>query len=404
MKFWRTFNRSILAAVTALFLFVPGSADAQSFTQALMNTYSCSSSNYGTSGTYFNSHDATGGYGARSAYNSVCSANNTGNTSSSVVTAIHSLRIATAQTVGMIGSRISAAKVALNTPVGITAASLADDLSSGELGLAAGNSSNGLGFWVQGKFASAENDQTVVAADIDVITTMVGIDKRLSGDRVLIGVAASHETSSMDTAFNNGSLDGTGYVISPYLSLQLSDSVNFDATGGYSTIQYDHYRLDPVTNEKFTSSGDGERLFGSAFLSVSNNSDKLMLSAEAGASYSQEDRDAFTETGTTGQTVSVSAKDTTIGQGMIGAKAALKLGRLTPFVSARGEFDFSKSNEVTVATDQQTADGGDFGLRFTAGADVALTQGLSLYVEGSTVQLRDDYSEYSGALRIRAEF
>jgi opacity protein-like surface antigen len=89
---------------------------------------------------------------------------------------------------------------------------------------------------------------------------------------------------------------------------------------------------------------------------------------------------------------------------MIGAKAALKLGRLTPFVSARGEFDFSKSNEVTVATDQQTADGGDFGLRFTAGADVALTQGLSLYVEGSTVQLRDDYSEYSGALRIRAEF
>jgi len=401
MKFLRFTQTGAVALFAALMLFASSQVWAQTFTLTSLNGYSCSNAVYGTNGSYFSGNST---YPSRGSYTGACTTNNTSNSSGSVVTAVQTLRAATAQTVGLISSRISAVNTAANSPSGITAMSMDEERRNGELGLAAGAGENGIGVWLQGKYTYVDYNETAVAYDGNLMTGMIGIDKQLLNNQLLVGVAIGYEVTDLDTTFNRGTIEADGYLVAPYVSFKFTKELSLDATVGYGSISYDQTRLDPVTSEKFSSSTDADRLFGSAVLSYNRPIEKWRLGGEAGALYTHESRDAFTERGTTGTTVQVGEQSTHLGQALLGAKVGYSFGSFEPYVLARGEFDFAKTNDPRVAANQIQPQDSDFGLRLGLGANIQLSPAVSAFIEGTTVQFRDEYDEYTGIIRLRAEF
>ncbi len=396
-----SFKTGAMAGVFACALVVGSEQDAsaQTFTTALMNSYSCSDATYGTNGTYFSGNAL---YPSRSGYTPNCTTNHTSNSPGSVVTATQTLRAATAQTVGLIAKRIGATRNAsLNRPVQAT---LSPDASNGNIGLAGGDKDRGWGVWVQGAYVGVEDDNTSSEFDGSIVTILAGVDKKLMNDRLIIGISGGYEGGDFDTEFNKGNLDSDGFLVAPYVSYAFNDIFSIDATGGYGSISYDMDRRDPATNEKFTGETDATRWFVSATANAQKWYKKVRLGGKVGLSYTTEDRDSFTETGTTGTTVAVASDDTELGQGMIGVNLGYDFGKVIPYVDVTGEFDFSKSDYPTVATNQTQPEDSDFGARVALGADFRLSDRFSGQIEGNYVFLRDDYTEYGGLLKLRVDF
>lgn len=399
----------ILGAFVAVAATVALQTDANALITQSGTAYSCSDATYGTSGTYFAALTGT-----RSTYTASCVADNTANAAGSVVTATTTLRAATAQTVGIISSRIAALRKSASkngSKVTLTSMSLSQDLANGDIGLSGGNATKGLGFWVQGRYTHIDSNASAAKYDGNLISAMIGIDKRFAGDKALVGLSVGYERLDLDTDFNRGNLESDGIVIAPYVAYQINKTFSFEATGGYAFLDYDMDRLDSSTNaEKFTAKTQARRAFGAATLNAQMQKSKATFGAKLGATYSHEKKDAFTEVGqgTTivpaGQNVFNAKSTTKLGQAIFGVSAAYDAGKAQPFISVTGEYDFNKTKAATVASTQTAIADDDFGLRVGAGVNVDVTDNISASLSGDGVFLRDDYKEYSGTVRIRAEF
>lgn len=381
-------------------------AHAQSFTQTLLDGYSCADAEYGTNGAYFNGN-AT--YSSRVDYTASCASGNTANASGAVITASQTLRAATAQTVGLISNRVSAVRESLRNSddaITVTAFDVNSDqtgLSDSELGIASGDAGKGVGVWVQAKYTSVDYDAAAAAFDGFILTGMVGVDKLLASDRVLIGLSAGYELSDFDTTFNTGSVESDGFIVSPYVSFRPNDIFSIDATAGYASLSIDTDRQDSASGTVFSGSTDADRYFGSMVANAEHQHKKFLFGVNAGAMYTIESRDAYTETGGA-DTQAVRATSTRLGQALLGANVGYDGGKVRPFASVRGEFDFSKSEGIQVASTQTEPEESDFGLRVGLGVNFDIVPGLSGTIAGDTVLLRDDYTEYSGLGRLRFEF
>jgi hypothetical protein len=387
-------------------------AFAQALTLTTLNAYSCSDATYGTSGSYFSGVTSGGAtYTSRSNYTTSCETGNTSNASGAVVTATQTLRAATAQTVGLISSRISAVRSASLNSKGLTmtALSLSNDLSNGQVGLAGGNASKGIGMWLQGQYTSVDYDPTAVAFDGNIITGMFGIDKKLTGGKIILGIAGGYEGMDIDTTFNSGTVKSDGFIVTPYLSMLLGKNFSIDATAGYASLDYDTTRTDPSNGEIFSGTTDADRYFGSAILRFDKRRKKskgtLRYGVLAGASYTNESKDAYTETGSGGtNTAAVGSQRTHLGQGLLGVNAGFDFGKIEPFINLTGEFDFAKTNDVTVGASQVQATDADIGLRVGGGLNFRFSPKVTGLISGDAVVLREDYLSYSGTARIRVDF
>jgi hypothetical protein len=390
-------------------------ANAQSFTVALFNTYSCSDAVYGSNGTYFlGAGVAVGqnGYDSRDQYSTACETSNTTNAAGSVVTATQTLRAATAQTVSLISSRISAVQSASlinDNGLSLTKLNLANDLSSGEVGLAGGNTSNGVGLWMQGQFTNTEVDSVASAFDGDIVTVMGGVDKKVRGGKVLFGLAAGFESMDIDTTFNTGTVKSDGFIISPYISLRLGKGFSLDGAVGYASLDYDTTRTDPTNLEIFSGSTNADRYFGSAIMKFDRARRKAkgtwVYGLKAGASLTAEHKDAFTETGANlVNTALVNAQRTHLAQGLFGVSTGFDFGKVEPYVNLTGEFDFAKTDNITVGASQTTPADSDIGLNIGGGINFRFSPKFTGTLSGETILLRDEYEQYSGTARVRYEF
>ena len=373
-------------------------ANAQNFTVATMNAYSCSDAVYGSSGTYFVAANLYGT--ARSVYTSACEGNNTSNAPGSVVTAAVTLRAATAQTAGLISNRISFVRnqASARVPYSVSL----DENGNAHLGFAGGMKDKGIGIWVQGSITHLDNDSTATKYDGNVITALVGIDKAFK-DKFLVGLSRGYEDTDLDTSFNRGNLDGKAYIIAPYASLALKKGFSVDVSLGYARVDYDQDRLESQTDEKFTANGvDANRYFGTLNVNASRKIKKANVGATLGVLYSHEKRDSFTETGTTGVSVAVSSQSTKVGQARFGVNAGVNLGKINPYAKITGVYDFTKT-KVDVGASQASPAQDDFGADFTVGVNLR-AKNFTGTVEGYTSQFRDDWTEYGGTVRLRVDF
>lgn len=365
--------------------------------------YSCSHSTYGEGGSYMTSALGNASYGStRSTYTAGCKAGHTSNAAGTVVASAATLRAATVQTVTLIGNRINQVRLAQDRgeydPVTL---GMTQDGDMGTLGLAGGNAKKGIGVWVQGSYTWVENDATISKFDGNVLTGMVGVDYKFN-DRFMVGISGGYESTDLDTTFNKGNLDATGYMVAPYLSFRFNKNFSVDATGGYAWLSYDMDRKDAANNQKWTGSTDATRSFGAIQLNADHAIKKWNLSANIGALYSSEEKDQFIErSGSERRTIA--SQTTDLGQGFLGGRVGYDFGVVMPYVLARAEWDFSK-DEITVATSQVRPDDDDFGLRLGAGLNIYAGSFVTGTIQGETVLLRDDYTEHKALAKIRVDF
>jgi hypothetical protein len=373
------------------------------------SSYSCSHSIYGQGGTYMSGTTATNTvYGSqRSTYTSGCTAGNTSSSASSVVTAATTLRAATKQTLGIIGSRIQAVKLAEADGDGKPVVmGLSDDKHNGTVGLSAGNPNKGIGVWVQGSYTWLEDTNTATKFDGNIYTIMAGADYRIN-KHLLVGISGGYENTTLDTKFNNGNLDATGFVVAPYLTIRLTDIFSIDATGGYAWLNYDVDRKETVsTGEKFTGEFDSTRWFAAASLNADYTAmKKIKLHGEAGYTYTREDQDAYTEKSATTSLSNrnIAANDVSLGMAFLGARVGYDFGFVTPYIMVRGEYDLSKDT-VAVAANQLKPVDDDFGLRVGGGLDFNIGPMFSGMMQGETVLFRDNYTEHRALAKLRLDF
>jgi outer membrane autotransporter protein len=121
--------------------------------------------------------------------------------------------------------------------------------------------------------------------------------------------------------------------------------------------------------------------------------------------YASEDKDAFTETESSGTTISQASEDADLGQFLVDLKPGYQFSRAQLYGLVGLEYDFTK-DEATVGAGQSKAslDDEDFGAKFGAGLDLQLTDQVTGGIEAYTVQFRDDYDEVTGTANLRVRF
>ncbi len=337
-----------------------------------------------------------------------------GNTvkSSSTVTSAEVVRAAVAQTGGLIASRIGA----LSGGPGAPGFALAPDRHMkilalgnagqkfettdpdmkklekdfGVSGLAAGANKPRLGIWADGAWSRLLFDKADSKFDGEIWSGVVGVDYAFT-DRLIIGVAGAYEDQNFDTTFNRGTVDGSGFTAAPYVVYKLHKNFSLDASGGYSWLDYDNTRKDPITSTRITGSTDASRWFGAANLNAGYALDQWRFGGKIGTLYAREKKDAFTES----NSVRVGEQTTNVGDVQLGVRLGYVfkvLDGLEPYVSALGRYAYQ---------DGGSGDNTDAVL----GVGASLRAGpATLGIQGTTVEGRDNTKQYSGSVNLRLEF
>ncbi len=389
-----------IAATAVVFAFGLGSQQAQA-----QSSYSCSNNIYNESlGTY--SADA---YTSGGVYGDPCSANNTGNSASTVVTSTAVLATAASQTARLVGDRVSAA--ISGSQGGVNFASNEFSASSG---LSGGGMNGKAGVWVSGSYSDVEDGNTDTAFDGQVYTVLGGVDYRVS-EQAIIGLSVGYEDVDIDTKYNgfggqDGNLSGTGYTIAPYVGFKLAPNAYANISAGYSDVEYDTLRFDPISGNRITGSTDADRYFvnasvgGDHFFNMRGD-DNWHLRGRATVFYATEEKDAFSETESNGTAIAQGSQDTDLGQFMVDARFGYNFNGVEPYALAGVQFDFAKDEAaVAVGQTRSSLDDEDFGAKFGAGLDFNIAPNVSGGFEAYTIEFRDDYEEYTVQGGLRVEF
>ncbi|HJM61558.1 MAG TPA: autotransporter outer membrane beta-barrel domain-containing protein [Alphaproteobacteria bacterium] len=323
---------------------------------------------------------------------------NTTEQASSIATGSAIVRTATAQTTGMISSRVSSflapAAVADQGGDGDMVAALYDEMSLGT-GISAGGGDGRMGVWGSGSWTDIEDDLVSTAYDGDVYNAMIGADYQFNCC-LTAGLALGYESTDIDTTFNTGGVESTGWTIAPYAGYVLNRYFTVDASAGYSIIDYDTKRVaNSVTiNGNFGS----DRWFASGAINGYYSVNKILLSGRAGYSYAKESQDGFNES----DGVVNSARDVKAGTLRVGGTAAYDLGKAQPYLTATGVYDVQQT-KVTVAAGQAAPSNDKSGVDVGGGVRISLSDRVTGGIEGTTHLARDNFKSttVSGNLRIK---
>jgi hypothetical protein len=261
-----------------------------------------------------------------------------------------------------------------------------------QTGVSAGNAPKS-GFWVQGGYTTVEGDDTGGEFDGDVMNFLVGADFKPNSNSV-VGVAIGYEDLDIDTTFNNGTFEGSGFGITPYFGLSLSPSVSVQVLGGWTSVEYDTTR----NSGAITSSFDADRIFGSA--SITGNvmlSKDLNLAPKATVLYVSEDQDASTDS----SGVAVAATTLDLGRISFGGTLSYMGDKASPYVRVMGEYDYEKEDAVDLGNGAFSSND-DTGINGAIGVNLNLGNGVNGNLEVSSASiLRDNLDVYTYTGRIR---
>ena len=224
-----------------------------------------------------------------------------------------------------------------------------------QTGLNAGDGMGGSVFGLWGNYSYNDFDSdfafqgTSLAYDADAHNVLGGFD-RLFGERVLLGVAFGYQWLETDTRFNGGGQDSDGFTVAPYAAVLLSDIFSIDVSGGYSSLEYDQSRISPADGTGIEANFDSDRWFVATNLNAFLPVDRFIFGAKIGYLYTEEDQDAYLETGSTasanaGLLRTVASRNIDLEQLVVGGEIAYDAGNnFEPFFIAEYRNDLSRSN------------------------------------------------------------
>lgn len=273
-----------------------------------------------------------------------------------------------------------------------------DGLRVDQSGASAGGADGKLAIWLQGSYATFDQDQRQIAADGDTYSIGFGADWQFS-DRFIAGLSVSGYTTDATLTFNNGSLETDGLVVAPYFAAILGKNRNFilDGAVGYGVGENDTTRA----NGAITGSYDSDMWFAATNLTYQKRYGKFGFAPKVGVMWLDSTNDGYRESGVGG--VAVPGGDTQLGRLSFGGKVSyLRNPKFVPYISAMGEYDF-ETDDYSAFTAGNRPSVEDTGATIGLGANMALSERLSGSLEGTTAVGRDDYSAYSlsGTLRLK---
>ncbi len=280
-------------------------------------------------------------------------------------------------------------------------------------GVAAGDHFHGWGFW--GSFNNTEFDGSLalagntnisrVAYDGDIKTFLFGADKLVT-DRLVLGLALGYEESDVFTLYNGGNNQSDGFTVVPYAAYLLNDFISIDAAVGYTQLEYDTDRVS-LASAGTTNIGsyDSDRWFASINLNATGNIGNFLITGRAGYLYTEEDQDAYQETGGT-DARAVGARKLDLSQIQLGFEVAYDSvlmpyagltwandidretggNGLQPGLPGGNQVVFEDSNEIQLG----------FGLRHFGDM-------LSVMLDVNTVLERDSFDSHSVMFTLRTD-
>lgn len=150
--------------------------------------------------------------------------------------------------------------------------------------------------WITSSYSSLKNDFSQTRFDGNVHILLAGYDKTLS-DKYILGAALSHETSKFNTRFNYGDEKTTGFNISPYMAILLSDTWSFDLSLGHGKFNTDQYRTTSIASPTIDSNFSSTRNFVSTNLTNVSALGNWNLTSSAGIFAAKQKQEAYVENG-----------------------------------------------------------------------------------------------------------
>ena len=264
-------------------------------------------------------------------------------------------------------------------------------------GLNAGDQNSSMGAWASYSYTDFSNDFTALSFDGHRHGGLVGLDF-IPRENILIGLAGGYENNSIDTNFNLGEQETDGYTIAPYFGYLMTDTWSLDFSFGYSNLQTDQFRTDPLTAEHITSSPDHDRWFGMINLNGLTTYGNWIFGGKLGFLYATDDQSQFIESNGA-QQPGLRSK---LGQINIGGEVAYSLGEFEPFARVLYENDFHQTDIGVIGGTQPSFDNDD--VLLGAGLRYYGNKGLTGNLEFNTRQAREDYDEYSLTATLRYEW
>lgn len=265
---------------------------------------------------------------------------------------------------------------------------------STQSGASAGGVDGKLSIWVNGGYSTFDEDQVAIDADGDTWTLGVGADWQFS-ERFVAGLSLSGSLSDVTTTFNDGSVETTGYTISPYFVTILGADKNIliDGAFGYSINDNDSKR----SFGTITSAYDSSSWFVSGNATYIFTRGKFRVSPKVGVLWLDNTTDGYTESA--GLVIDESGSK--LGRLSAGVRLDYtKYAKFTPFISFTGEYDF-ESADYSTFTGSNRPSVEDTGAILGAGFSTQLSEKVSGDISGTTALGRDKYQAYtlSGTLR-----
>lgn len=229
-----------------------------------------------------------------------------------------------------------------------------------------------------------------------IFSTLVGLDYSWQ-PWLLTGIAGGYERVDIYTGFNNGNQASNGVIFASYAAIRLSPSFSLDGQIGHAWIGYNG------SHGGVSSAFTGDRWFGSANVKAKTTIDAWQLVGSVGYFYVAETQGSYTESNGNVVPSSMPYLGQVRVKGEVGYRFETQFGALTPFASARLEFDTQHGEAPVINSAGQRAAVSEFGTTFGAGLKADLGDYTSLILEGKTTQFRQYFEAYgvNASLRIR---
>ena len=221
--------------------------------------------------------------------------------------------------------------------------------------------------WVEGRYSGFSDDAGNIDRDGHVGLLYVGGDYRVA-ENMIVGVLAQFDWSKDDSGVLASSVDGNGWMIGPYMSMQVHENVFFDLRASWGRSDND------LTVGTTTGSFDTSRWLVKGTLAGNFVHDAWRVTPTAELAYVTESQDAFTNSAGT----FVAGQDVSLGRLQFGPEVGYRFAHtadtfIEPFAAIKGVWDWDNPNVQII--DGFVVGPGDFWGRLEGGLNVTTADG-----------------------------
>ncbi len=257
----------------------------------------------------------------------------------------------------------------------------------------------GLDVWVEGHISRYNDDIGGIDREGDFRILYVGADYVVAPG-VLLGVLAQVDDTEedIDDPDRRGEIDGTGWMVGPYVGVRLTNTLFFDARAAWGESDNDIVLDDPVFGRR-SGSFDTERWLATASLTGNYYYGPWRFSPQLGLAYGHESSDRYrTSLGDI-----VNGQEADIGRLTGTAEVGYRIERpdgtiVEPHLALTGIWNFD-SDDLTINGTQFESD--ESRARIEGGVMVRMQNGLGIRAAGNYDGIGgDDFESYGGSLWI----